>query len=223
MLDKAEIKKLIEDAGARVHEDSELPPHAEDSIALAFAERYQHELRYVHKWGQWLRYDTSHWSFDETRHVFDLIRNLCREIAVSADKPISSIATAKTVAAVQRLTEADRRIAATVKQWDSSPWWLNTPDGIVDLVDGEMMPCDPLTYMTKVTSVAPNNNCPIPLWKTFLRRVTNDDAGLIGFLQRIAGYSLTGSTQEHALFFHHGVGANGKITFLNVIAGIMAD
>jgi putative DNA primase/helicase len=39
----------------------------------------------------------------------------------------------------------------------------------------------------------------------------------------MVGYALTGSTQEHALFFHHGVGANGKSTFLNVVSGIMGD
>jgi putative DNA primase/helicase len=46
---------------------------------------------------------------------------------------------------------------------------------------------------------------------------------LIAFLQRMAGYSLTGSIQEHALFFHHGVGANGKSTFASVLAGILGD
>jgi putative DNA primase/helicase len=41
---------------------------------------------------------------------------------------------------------------------------------------------------------------------------------LIGFLQRVAGYALTDSTREHALFFVYGTGANGKSTFVNTTA-----
>ena len=40
------------------------------------------------------------------------------------------------VDAVQTLARADRRIAATIEQWDADPMLLNTPDGIVDLRDG---------------------------------------------------------------------------------------
>jgi putative DNA primase/helicase len=39
----------------------------------------------------------------------------------------------------------------------------------------------------------------------------------------MAGYSLTGSTEEHALFFLYGLGANGKSTFLNAITAAAGD
>jgi putative DNA primase/helicase len=48
-------------------------------------------------------------------------------------------------------------------------------------------------------------------------------AELSAYLQRMAGYSLTGSTQEHALFFLYGLGANGKTTFLNTITACAGD
>jgi putative DNA primase/helicase len=37
------------------------------------------------------------------------------------------------------------------------------------------------------------------------------------------GYCLTGLTQEHALFFLHGSGANGKSVFVNTFAGLLGD
>src|SRR5262249_14374388 len=40
---------------------------------------------------------------------------------------------------------------------------------------------------------------------------------------RVAGYSLTGSTTEHALFFFYGTGSNGKGVFLNTLHGIWQD
>ena len=44
-----------------------------------------------------------------------------------------------------------------------------------------------------------------------------------GFLARVAGYGLSGSTREHALFFLYGTGANGKGTFLNTLTAILGD
>jgi P4 family phage/plasmid primase-like protien len=75
--------------------------------------------------------------------------------------------------------------------------------------------------MTKITAVAPSGAC--PLWRNFLHEITGGNAELQGFLQRIAGYSLSGSIQEHALFFFYGTGGNGKGVFLNTVAAILAD
>ena len=53
--------------------------------------------------------------------------------------------------------------------------------------------------------------------------MTGGDADLVGFLQRMSGYALTGTTQEHALFFLHGTGANGKSTFINAVTAVAGD
>ena len=75
--------------------------------------------------------------------------------------------------------------------------------------------------MTKITAVAPNGAC--PLWRKFLNRIFAGDAELIAFVQRVAGYTLTGSTREHAMFFGFGTGANGKSVLINTISGILGD
>jgi putative DNA primase/helicase len=133
------------------------------------------------------------------------------------------IASAKTVGAVERLAKADRRLAATVDQWDRDPWLLNTPRGIVDLRTGKLGPHRSEAYMTKCAGVAPDPSCAIPIWTEFLARVMRGDDELIKFLQRVAGYALTGVTSEHALFFCYGTGSNGKDTFLNALIGCWGD
>ena len=85
-------------------------------------------------------------------------------------------------AAVQTLARADRRIAATVDQWDADPWLLNTPDGIVNLRDGTVRKSDPRAYMTKITGVGPRGNC--PLFLEFLDRIMGGDKALVDYLQR---------------------------------------
>jgi putative DNA primase/helicase len=82
---------------------------------------------------------------------------------------------------------------------------------------------DPLAYLTKITEVAPDKKCPTPTWSAFLDRIMAGNSDVISYLQRLAGYSLTGSVQEHALFFFYGLGANGKTTFLNALTACAGD
>ncbi|MGH8355301.1 MAG: DNA primase family protein [Pseudomonas sp.] len=60
-----------------------------------------------------------------------------------------------------------------------------------------------------------------PAWDTFLREVFLGDEGLIRFVQRAAGYSLTGLTREHVLFILFGLGANGKTTFVGALSELL--
>jgi putative DNA primase/helicase len=200
------------------------PAFSDEALALRFTERYAEKLRYVAAWSKWLIWNGQYWQFDDTLNAFDFARRICRGAASECDKKFAnSIASAKTVAAVERLARADRRLAATADQWDADPWLLNTPSGVVDLRTAECRPHDPGDYLTKIAGVAPDASCPLPYWNAFLNRVTGGDADLIAFLQRIVGYALTGVTREHALFFLYGTGANGKSTFLNAITGAMGD
>jgi putative DNA primase/helicase len=198
------------------------PDYSDDALALEYSARHAIELRYVVDWG-WLRWDGARWIFEKTLAAFDMARTVAREFANACsdrdDKP--KIASAKTVAAIERLARCDRRHAATVDIWDADPWLLNTPGGIVDLRSGTLLPHDPERYMTKITAVAPSGYC--PGWRQFLDEITDGNSDLQAFLQRFAGYSLTGSTREHALFFFYGTGGNGKGVFLNTLSAIFAD
>jgi putative DNA primase/helicase len=199
-------------------------PHlSEEAIALAFADRHADELRYVAKWGLWLIWDGSCWRHDHTRKVFTLARALCREVANEANKPGERrrIASAKTRAAVVALAGEDKRLAATVEQWDVDPWLLNTPDGVVDLRTGKLREHRLEDFMTKMTAVSPSGKC--PQWLNFLQRITGGDMKLQKYLQRVAGYCLTGVTSEQELYFFYGAGCNGKSVFIVTLSNIWAD
>jgi putative DNA primase/helicase len=142
---------------------------------------------------------------------------------VRADNPkvAAKLASAGTVGGVERLARADRRHAATTDEWDADPWLLNTPGGVVDLKTGRMRPHERADRMTKITTATPSGDC--PTWRQFIDEVTGGDKELESYLQRMVGYALTGSTQEHALFFLYGTGANGKSVFVNTLATILGD
>lgn len=195
----------------------------EDALALAFTRRYHRDWRYVAAWGRWLVWDGRRWRNEETLAATDLIRGVCRHAALQADNPklAAKLATSGTVGGVERLARADRRHAATTAEWDADPWLLNTPGGVVDLRTGRLRAHDRADRMTKITTATPGGDC--PTWRQFIAEVTGGDAALQAYLQRMAGYALTGSTQEHALFFLYGTGANGKSVFVNTLATILGD
>jgi putative DNA primase/helicase len=199
------------------------PEFSDDALALRFAEKHKNGLRYIAKWSRWMMWDGTRWKDDDTLLGFDFARRVCREAAAECEKPKvgSAISSAKTVAAVERMGKADRRIAATVDQWDRDDWLLNTPGGTIDLRTFETGPHQPTDYLTKLTAVAPGGDC--PTWCKFLDRVTGNNGDLVEFIRRMCGVALTGITRDHALFFLYGLGANGKSVLINAIAGILGD
>lgn len=201
------------------------PEFSDDHLALRFSARHSEDLRYVARFSRWMRWDGKRWAEDDTLNVFDSARVICREASSECLKLNQQprIASSQTVAAVERLARSDRKHAATADQWDADPWALNTPGGVVNLRTGQMQAHDRTAYATKMTSVAPAPTADCPTWRWFLDDVMDGDAELVAFLKRMAGYSLTGITRDHALFFGYGTGANGKGTFIRAIAGILAD
>src|SRR5262245_36556372 len=210
---------------AELQDSGELSPAAEESLALAYAERHAHEQRYVAAFGRWMHYDGTRWDFDDTLHALDRARAICREVALECDKAkvATAIASAKTVAAVERLAKADRRLAASADQWDTCSWLLQDDCATIDLRTGIARASAATDYITKKASCATApNGTPHPIWDAFLQRIAPDPE-LRAFLKRYCGYAATGITSEHKFVFAYGTGANGKSTFINTIAAIFGN
>jgi putative DNA primase/helicase len=216
----------IEDKPVSSEAEPVSPKYSDDALALGFTRHYEQDIRYVARWGRWMYYDGSCWKEDAVHGVFDKCREICREASEECEAEQKhglgkQLLSAKTVAAVARMASWDQRTAAVVDQWDSDPWLLNTPGGAIDLRTGEIRTNRRDDYCTKITGVAPGGSC--PRWREFLKRVTDGDSDLEGFLQRMIGYCLTGQTGEECLFFLYGTGANGKSKFLSAIKGAMGN
>ncbi len=108
--------------------DARPPEFSDEALAQRFAERHGDELRYVAAWSRWYAWTGARWEVDLTLLAFDWARAICRAASSSADTPHikTALASAKTVAAVERLAKADRRVAATADQWDADPDTFNT-------------------------------------------------------------------------------------------------
>jgi putative DNA primase/helicase len=197
--------------------------YSDDALALRFTERHGADLRYVATWGRWLIWDGRRWGQDETHRALDLARLIGRDASLEIlsrkgpPRLAATVTSAKTIAAIERLARADRRHASTTDAWDVDPWLLNTPGGTVHLHTGDLRPNAREDQITRITTATPGGDC--PLWFAVLNRIFKGDIGLIAFVQRMFGYTLTGSIRDHALFFLHGSGGNGKGVLLNTWLG----
>ena len=108
----------------------EPPEYSDEALALTFADQHGDGLRFVAAWARWYAWTGARWELDSTLDAFDRARTICRAAAAEcrSNKPNVSkaLASAKTVAAIERLAKADRRIAATAEQWDEDLDLFNT-------------------------------------------------------------------------------------------------
>jgi P4 family phage/plasmid primase-like protien len=199
------------------------PPDApmddsEDGLAALFVQLSGAEWRYVPSWGRWMRWTGNRWQHDETNAAYDAVRGICRAVAAECKIPSvkKRLASHRTMKAVLAIAAADRQIAMASNAWDHDRTLLNTPAGVVDLTSGEVFSHDPRRHMTQITGASPGGQC--PRWQAFLEEITGGDNETKRYLARLAGYCLSGSTEEHALFFLHGYGSNGKSVFLQALA-----
>jgi putative DNA primase/helicase len=204
-------------------DDDEAPEFSDEDPALRFAALYVYTMRHVAMWGRWFKWTGKVWAADEKRVAFSLARKVCRAAAreCAKDGTAKSIASAKTVAAVERLAQADQRLATTIDVWDADPWLLNTPDGVVELRTGKLRPHSSGDYMTKITAVGPGGDC--PRFKLFMLEIMASDKEMVSFIQRVLGYCLTGDITEEVIFFLHGTGQNGKGVLTSTVEWIMAN
>lgn len=198
------------------------PALSDDALALEFAQAQEDYIRLIPETGSWMVWNGVCWRPDRNT-VRETIRRVCREAAAEADdrNVAMRLASAAKVTAVEALARSDSRLVARAERWDSDPWQLNTLAGIIDLQTGQLEAHDPQRSMTKLAGAVPGGAA--PRWERFLRHITEADNDLAAYLQRVAGYCLTGSTREHTMFFLLGRGANGKSVFTSVLSALLGD
>ena len=208
-------------AGHALFED--LDWTSEAGLARAFTRRNGQDWRYCAPWGKWLAWTGTRWNADQRLYVMHLAREMCCAAALMSKSPPLSrrLASAASIAAVERIARSEPELSSIPDEWDANLWALNTPGGVVDLRNGRLATHRREDGMTRIATATPRGDC--TRWRAFLGDVTGGDAELQAYLQRMAGYCLTGATSAHALFFLYGTGANGKSVFVTALATILGD
>jgi P4 family phage/plasmid primase-like protien len=201
-------------------------PLTEDGVGQGFAFKYANRFRFCHGPDVWHIWTGARWRLDSTQRAFNAIRLFTRAMATTADKAsiLTTMGRASFAAGVERLVRSHPAFAMEPDDWDRNPWLAGTPAGTLDLKTGELRPARREDYITKLLLVAPAHpGTPAPLWDAYLHEATGRDEGLVRYLYRVTGYSLTGDVREEAMFFLWGPGGFGKGTFLRTIGAIFGD
>ena len=108
-------------------------------------------------------------------------------------------------------------------QLDTHPMLFNAANGTIDLTTGHIRSHAREDYLTQMSSVEYDPDAPAPVWDAFLETSLGGDGAMVNYLQRIVGFSITGSTEEHVLLFFWGGGNNGKSTFFTALLSALGD
>ncbi|MDA8170448.1 MAG: phage/plasmid primase, P4 family [Nitrospiraceae bacterium] len=125
--------------------------------------------------------------------------------------------------AMLTVAQSEPEIYANINNFDADPYLLNCLNGTLDLRTGYFREHKREDLCSKIIPVEFNPHAEFPVWQAFLERVTGGNRELISYLQRAAGYSLTGKVGEHVLFFLFGTGRNGKSVFIETMQALMGD
>lgn len=121
------------------------------------------------------------------------------------------------------LAQSDPRIVVSMTDLDRLTHLLGVGNGVVDLHTGKLLPPDQAYRVTTITAVDYDPEARAPLFERTVGDVFFGDADMIGFFQRLVGYSLLGKPDEDVLAIPYGSGSNGKSTVLGAIRDALGE
>lgn len=128
---------------------------------------------------------------------------------------------AKGVANMITLARSHSGMQIDCLQLDRGPMLLNLPNGTLDLETGKMRRHKQKDWITKLCPTPYDRIAKAPTWERFLHEVFAGDEAVIGYLQRLLGYGLTGDVSEQMLPIFWGEGSNGKSTLVNAVTDVV--
>ncbi len=203
--------------------------------AQRFVAQHSQNLRYVYEMGKWLYWDDGVWRIDNLNRAVEFAKSTATAMFEEAPKcTTASIRTAlakhasqslnlNRIHAMVELAKSDPSIVLPIKNLDVDDFMLGVSNGVVDLRTGSYRPAERDDFLTRQCGTPFVESATCPIFQAFLARATGGDIELEAYLQRLIGYTLTGSAIEHCLGFLYGRGRNGKSTFLETMQSLTGD
>ncbi len=237
--DVAALLEELKTAASSVAAAATLPQGPEHCTDLGNARRlvarHGQDLRYCAALGGWLVWDGKRWALDETgqvaRYAKDTVQSIYVEASEQGDeharaelgKHAARSESAARIHAMIELAQTEPGIMVTAGVFDADPWLLNVANGTLDLHTGQLRPHDRADMLTKLAPVTFDPNATDDTLDRYLHTATNGDSDFAAYLQRAAGYSLTGLTSEECFFLVLGPAATGKSTLVEALLTMLGD
>jgi len=187
-------------------------------------------IRYSEGLG-WFKWDGVYWRPDiELLGMQEISKKLASVIgsevshyAGDTDKQGEILGFAKTsksnarIDAAIRSANSDPRILVEVSEWDKDEHYLGVSNGVVDLRTGELLKGRQDLFITRKSPISYTPGLTNTRWQQFIDYATGGDKELQEFIQRAAGYTLTGSRKYDVMFLVYGPAGSGKNTLVEAL------
>jgi putative DNA primase/helicase len=200
---------------------------------------FRTKLLHVHEIGEWLLFSSQQgWvpappgeADRAAKEVLAMMHNYAAERYKAApDHPntkrlmaqVERTSKAPNLRAMIEMAKSEPGMTVRLSEFDNDPARLGVANGVLDLKNGTLLPVAPEVLVSKRCNVAYDPSAKCPRFEKFMMEV-QPDADIRAFLQRLAGYCLTGSVNEQMFAFFYGHGANGKSVFIELIAWQLGD
>ena len=207
--------------------------------AKMFVDFYADSIRYVPAWKTWLVWENERWRIDKDGAVERFAIELSQQKLADAvripgtdktsvserDQAVRSalkLGDCATISNLLELARCDFRVILNEAEIDSDPLCIGARNGVVDLRDHCLRTYDRGQFITRSLGVDVDFGAKCPRWEQFIAEIF-EDPDVARFVQKAAGYSLTGLSTEHIFLFLYGTGANGKSTFCEVLQAGFGD
>lgn len=198
------------------------------------------ELLYLREIG-WIGWNGRHWDLKQgprlaERTAHRVAQGLGQQVSIwiaegcpakEAQGFARSSGNAGAVAAMLRVAESYLQVE--LEDFDADPLALTVLNGTLrfrrapgDGLDVEFRPHDPRDRITRMARVTYDRDARCPTWEASIAHWQPDPA-MAAYLQRLAGYGLTGHTHEQLFVIHQGKGRDGKSTFMNALRELAGD
>ncbi|MFI5329905.1 MAG: phage/plasmid primase, P4 family [Desulfobaccales bacterium] len=222
--------------------------------ARLFIRIFEKKCCYDHAAGKWYRFIGHYWQRDELNHVLKDLDTLIDvyskqasrqggekvkatrdgdETAMKQAAEIEKIFLKKISLLQKRAYRKDviefsaaggGTLGITGREWDSNPYLIACPNGVMDLSTAGFRDGRPEDYIkTACPTPWKSLNEPAPEWEKFLTATFDGDTELINYVNRLMGYSSSGLNEERVTPIFFGIGWNGKGTQLEVLGHTLGD
>lgn len=222
------IEQVLKDLHAERYETSD------KGFGRLFADVFKNKHRYNPSRKDFMRYDGKRWVDDieglGARASAKVLSDALVRYAVNVDTEGKYL---KAVAALCNIRNRNNMLQDSKdvyffcnEQLDVNDYFLNVQNGTLDLSGNEpvFLSHSPDMLLSKMCNAEYDPAADCKEWKKFLMEIMQDDKEKISYLQKIAGLSLTGCTQEETCFILYGsTTRNGKSTFCETLIYLLGD
>lgn len=222
------LDQVLKDLHAEQYETSD------KGFGRLFANVFKDKHRYNPSRRDFMQYDGKRW-IDDTEGLSarasakDLSDALVR-YAVSVDtegKYLKAVTPLCNIRNRNNMLQDSRDVYFfTNEQLDEDDYLLNLQNGTLDLSENEprFIEHSPDLLLSKICNAEYDPTATCKEWEKFLLEIMQGDRDKIQYLQKIAGLSLTGNTEQETCFILYGsTTRNGKSTFCETLIHLLGD